>query len=42
MNDREELLSLVLDMLQRANYREVRLVYVFLRAMLGEEEAARA
>ena len=23
MNDREELLSLVLDMLQRANYREV-------------------
>lgn len=40
MNDRDELLSLVLDMLQRADYREVNFVYVLLRAMLGEEETA--
>lgn len=39
MNDRDELVSLVLDMLQRANYREVRLAYVFLRAMLDEKGA---
>lgn len=37
MNDRDELVSLVLDMLQRASAREVRLVYFFLRALLGEE-----
>ncbi len=36
MNGRDELVSLVLDMLQRAGVREVRLVYFFLRALLGE------
>lgn len=40
MNDRDELLSLVSDMLQRADYRKVRFVYVLLRVMLGEEETA--
>ena len=40
MNDRNELLSHVLDMLQRAGTREVRFVYVLLRAMLGEGEEA--
>lgn len=40
MNDRDELLSLVLDMLQRADYREVNFVYVLLRTMLDERGAA--
>ena len=39
MNERDELLPLVLDMLQRADDREVRFVYVLLRAMLDEKEA---
>ena len=34
MNERAELLSQVSDMLQRADDREVRFVYVLLRAML--------
>lgn len=38
MNERAKTVSLIVDMLQRAGYREVRLVYTFLRAMLGEEE----
>ena len=36
MNGRDELVSLVLDMLQRAGAREVGLVYFFLRALLRE------
>lgn len=39
MNERDELLSLVLDMLQRADYREVSFVYVLLRTMLDEKGA---
>lgn len=37
MNDRNELLSLMLDALERANIREMRFVYVLLCAMLGDE-----
>ena len=40
MNDRDELLSLILDMLQRAGNRKIRFIYVLLRAMLGEGETA--
>ena len=40
MKSRTELIALVSDMLQRAGYREVNLVYVILRAMLREEETA--
>lgn len=36
MNDRNELLPVVVDMLQRAGARDVRFVYFLLRAMLGE------
>ena len=36
MNDRDELVSLVLDMIQRADDREIRFIYVLLRTMLGE------
>lgn len=38
MKDRAELLAQVGEMLQRANVREIALVWRFLRAMLGEEE----
>lgn len=39
MKSRTELIALVYDMLQRADYRKVRFVYVLLRAMLGEGAA---
>ena len=38
MNDRDELLSLLSGLLQRADARKIRFVYVLLRAMLDEEE----
>lgn len=38
MNEKADMIGVITVMLQRANYREVRRVCVFLRAMLGEEE----
>ena len=38
MNERAKTIGLIVDMLQRAGYREVRFVYILLRAMLGEGE----
>lgn len=35
MNDRDVLVSLVLDMLQQANARELDLIWRFLRSMLS-------
>lgn len=40
MNDRDELLSLLTGLLQRADDREVRFVCVLLRTMLAERGAA--
>ena len=40
MNDKNYLIALIADMLQRASYREVRFICNILRAMLGEEETA--
>lgn len=40
MNDRAKTIGLITDMLQRAGYREVRIVYIFLRAMLDGKGAA--
>ena len=40
MNDRTEMTNRIVDMLQRVNDQKVRFVYVLLRAMMGEEEAA--
>ncbi|MBD5152252.1 MAG: hypothetical protein HDT16_07145 [Oscillibacter sp.] len=37
MNERAETISRITDMLQRADAREMRFVYVLLRAMLGEK-----
>lgn len=39
MNERDKTIDTIVDMLQRADDREVRFVYVLLRAMLGEEAA---
>lgn len=40
MNERDKTIGMIADMLQRADAREARFVYVLLRAMLGEEETA--
>lgn len=40
MNTKAETIGLISDMLQRADAREVRFIYVLLGAMLGGEEAA--
>lgn len=40
MNERAKTISLIADMLQRADAREVRFTYVLLSAMLGEGAAA--
>lgn len=37
MNERAKTIGLIADMLQRADAREVRLVYIFLRSMLDEK-----
>lgn len=39
MNEKAETIGRITDMLQRADARAVRFVYVLLRAMLGEEAA---
>lgn len=40
MSDKDETIGLIADMLQRADAREVRFIYVLLGAMLGEEEVS--
>lgn len=40
MSDKAKTIGLIADMLQQAGYREVRLVYIFLRAMLEGKGAA--
>ena len=40
MNDRNELIALVSGLLQRADAREIRFIYVLLRPMLGEKGMA--
>lgn len=39
MNERAKTVNLITDMLQRADAREVRFIYVLLSAMLGEGAA---
>lgn len=40
MNDRNELIALVSGLLQRADDREIRFIYVLLCTMLSEKGAA--
>ena len=40
MSERDKIIGMITDMLQRADAREARFVYVLLLAMLGEEGAA--
>lgn len=40
MNTKAETIGLIADMLQQADAREVRFIYVLLGAMLGEGTAA--
>ena len=40
MNDRAKTIGLIADMLQRADAREVRFVYVLLSTMMEEGETA--